>query len=76
MKEKETTVKVEHSVTDFDKKVVQLLSAGKSVKEVAKELSLRDVRKLQFRVDTLRTALGCGNVAELVATFLRNKLIN
>ena len=62
-------------VTPDQKRVVSLLSKGKTVKEVAKEIKV-NLRTLEARLDSLRFKHGCKNNVELVADFVRNKLID
>lgn len=54
--------------------VVQSLSEGLTVVEVAKEVG-ENTRTLEGKLLRLRSLFNCANNTELVAFFLRNKLI-
>lgn len=54
--------------------VVQSLSKGSTVEEAAKEIS-ENTRTLEGKLSRLRKLFNCANNTELVAFFLRNKLI-
>jgi len=67
------TVKQEVSKGDIE--FVRMLADGMTVKEISEKKD-KSVRTLEAVVDRMRGEYGCRNIAELVATFFRNKLIN
>ena len=56
-------------------KMVELLADGKSGAEISEEMGL-SINKVSFDLTVLRSKYDCGNSTELVAYFLRNKLID
>lgn len=58
-----------------DERVVQLLSEGKTIAEVAGEMNV-NVRTMEARIGRLKKKTECSTLPHLVATFLRNKLID
>lgn len=74
MEEKEQGINVVATATDEEKKWVKMLSEGKLVTEVAKELKV-NTDTFSYHLANLRKKFGCKNSKELIALFLRNKLI-
>lgn len=70
-----STVTIDISVSDWDKKVVNYLASGLSVSKIGKEFKMDD-RSVEYKIAKLKTRLQCNTAAQLVAYFLRNKLID
>lgn len=75
MKAEKGTISVDVSVNDWDKKVVGLIADGLTVSEIAGEIKGKG-RTIEYQLSQLKTRLQCKTSAQLVAFFLRNKLIN
>lgn len=75
MKSEKGIISVDVSVDEWEKKVVGLIANGLTVSEVAKETKDK-TRPLEYRLSQLKTRLQCKTSAQLVAFFLRNKLIS
>lgn len=72
MKETNTQIIV---VSDRDKEMVKMLSAGMKGNQIAKALKTNE-NTLAFELNQLRTKFGCLNSTALVAYFIREKLID
>lgn len=72
---KSEMVQIEAQVTEWDKRVVSLLSDGFTVKEIANKMRLNG-RTLESKIFHLRNKMDCQNLTSLVALFLREKLIS
>ena len=70
-----STVTIDISVSDDEKKIVGCLAKGLSVSEVGKEVKT-ETRVLEYKIAKLKARLQCDTAAQLVAYFLRNKLID
>lgn len=55
-------------------KIVSYLSSGWSVAAISVTMGI-EVRALENKIASMRKTFGCGNTPNLVAFFLRNKLI-
>jgi DNA-binding NarL/FixJ family response regulator len=73
--QKDTAV-IKISVTEWEKNAVKLLAEGKAVPEIADQIQEAETRKVEYKISKLKTRLGCETAAQLVAFFLRNKLID
>lgn len=60
--------------TARDKQIVHLSSEGYSAAEIGKIICLSE-RTVEGRIEKLRKFFECKNTPHLVATFLRNKII-
>jgi DNA-binding NarL/FixJ family response regulator len=65
----------DHSLTERELEVLQLIVAGKSNKEIATQLDLSTNTVAVHRANMMR-ALGLHNTAELVSYAIRNGLVN
>lgn len=68
-------VTIDISVDEFEKKAVSFLAQGLSVPEIGKEIK-KESRYIEYRLGKLKTRLQCTTASQLVAFFLRNKLID
>lgn len=68
-------VENEVAITQFDVDLVQQLSCGDTVDEIAEKLDM-NVRTLENRVQQLKIKMGVKNIPALVAIFFRQKLID
>jgi DNA-binding CsgD family transcriptional regulator len=71
---KENTVMVKQTVTDSEIELVRMLSNGLTVREIS-EKRKTNLRTMEAVIDRMRGEYNCINIAHLVATFFRNKLI-
>lgn len=71
----EKVIKVEVTVTDEEKKWVGWLSKGETARDIAKRINLNE-NTFAYKLNGLRDRFGCKNSGELIAAFLRNKLID
>lgn len=67
-------ISVDISVDDWEKNVVRLIADGYSVPEISSMVKLHK-RNVEYKLGKLKTRLQCATLAELVAFFLRHKLI-
>lgn len=65
---------VQLNVSTEDKKIVKMLADGSTVPEIAEGFSI-NTRTFEKRISLLKNMYGCKNITNLVAYFLRNKLI-
>lgn len=61
-------------ITDAHKRIVSLLAAGKRPKEIGEVMELSN-RTIEAKIDQIRVAAGCQTPAQLVAKFIREKII-
>jgi len=71
MKEIEYTA----SITEEDKKIVQMLANGMKGNQIAAKMKMNE-NTLAFNLSILRAKFNCSNSMSLVVYFLRNKIIN
>lgn len=57
-----------------DTKILQLLSEGKTSRDIEKEVDISD-RTIQYRIDVLKAAHGAANIPNLIAIAIKKKLI-
>jgi DNA-binding NarL/FixJ family response regulator len=69
------TISIDVSVNEWEKKVVGLLSKGKTIPEISKEIKSNN-RRVEYRLAQLKARVNCNTAAQLVAFFLKNKLID
>lgn len=62
------------SLGDTDKEILQLLSEGKTAKEIA-PLVCKDKRTVEYRVKKIMRALNSKNAVQAVALAIKNNLI-
>jgi len=68
-------VTIDISVDEFEKRAVGLLAEGFSVPGIGKEIK-KESRYVEYRLGKLKTRLQCSTTSQLVAFFIRNKLID
>jgi DNA-binding NarL/FixJ family response regulator len=68
------TITVKQAVSESEIMVARMLSDGYTVGEMAKKTN-RNIRTMEGIIWRMRREYNCENVAHLVATFMRNKLI-
>jgi DNA-binding NarL/FixJ family response regulator len=71
---KSVKVQREINVDAESLKIVSYLSSGWSVAAISVTTGI-EVRTLENKIASMRKTFGCGNTPNLVAFFLRNKLI-
>jgi len=69
------TVMVEHTPTEREKQLVQLLTEGKTASRMALKLGMSE-SSFSSELATVRAKYDCDNSVQLVAYFLRKKLID
>lgn len=62
-------------ITQIEVELIKHFAEGLSAKEIANE-QRKAVRTIEVQMQNLRKKTGCKNAAHLVATFLRQKLID
>lgn len=60
-----------NELTPTNRQIVELLAAGKTVKEIATEMNMKN-RTIEKRIKTMRKEHNCLTVTQLVATLLTN----
>lgn len=65
---------VQNAPTEQEIKWVELLAAGRSYHDIAREYDINK-NTFAYKMTSLRERYGCENSASLVAFFIRNKLI-
>jgi len=75
MKGDKDIVSVDISVNDWDKKIVKMLAEGFTIPEISKGVG-QDVRNIEYKLAKLKARLQCKTSAQLVAFFIKNKLVN
>lgn len=65
----------ELSITDADRELVKMLADGKSAKDIAKSKKI-NYNTFAFNLTILKSKCGSLNTNNLIAYFLRNKLID
>jgi len=75
MKLEKDTALLTISVTDWEKRAVSLLAEGRSVPDIAAKESSSS-RAIEYQLSKLKSKCNCETAAQLVAFFLRNKLID
>jgi len=63
------------TVTEEEKKWVKRLSKGESARKIAKGIKM-NYNTFAYKLNSLRDKFDCKNTGELIAFFLRNKLID
>lgn len=72
---KGSSISIIISVTAEEKGWVQLLSNGKSARKIAEAIPM-NYNTFAYKLNSLREKFDCKNTGELIAYFLRNKLID
>lgn len=73
--EDKVNVKIDTTVTEEEKDLVQRLADGRTAEEIAIVVGVNR-NTLQSRINFLKVRLNCNNTPNLVAFFLRKKLID
>jgi DNA-binding NarL/FixJ family response regulator len=60
-----------NDLTPTNRKIVELLAAGKTVKEIAATMEMKN-RTIEKRIKTMRKDYNCLTVTQLVAVLLTN----
>lgn len=71
---KGSSIKIEVSISSIEKEIVQKLSYGMTARDAAKDLK-KNFRTIEANLVSLRARVGAKTQCELVAFFLRNKII-
>lgn len=74
MKGKTESLQISIDVTQEEKKWVKMLADGMTAQEISGELDINQ-NTFSGNINLMRIRLGCKNTTNLVALFLRNKLI-
>lgn len=75
MKERNNHSLPELSITSEDRELVKMLADGKSAKAIAKSKKV-NYNTFAFNLSILKSKCGSPNTNNLIAYFLRNKLID
>jgi len=70
-----SSINVTVVVSEEEKGWVRSLSQGKSARKIAETIPM-NYNTFAYRLNSLREKLECKNTGELIAYFLRNKLID
>ena len=62
------------TATEEEKSIVQMIANGKTGEDISKEIG-QNKNTFAFNLKVIRAKFDCANSTELVALFMRNKLI-
>ena len=74
MKGEKDMVSIDILVSDWDKKIVKMLAEGFTIPEISKGIG-QEIRNIEYKLAKLKARLQCKTSAQLVAFFIKNKLV-
>lgn len=75
MKENNTIeLTVKRTANEMEVSIIQMLADGLRPKDISKKIG-KSTKTVEYRIDQLKKAYGCGSYVGLVVLFFRNNLI-